>query len=121
MKDNIINIAVYIDRDLKSRIAVRDFYDKISSKNLRQVKIDFKNVNFATRSFMDEFYNVFIDNIDINAELINLSPDLKAMLEAVKSTQRRSQKSDKKSSSLSDNKFSSISQVNEYLEELSFT
>ena len=92
----------------------------IQNQNLKDVKIDFRNVNFATRSFMDEFYNVFIANADLNVELINLSPELKAMLDAVKSTQHRPTKSAQRSSSRSDMKFSSISQVNKYLDELSF-
>ncbi len=50
----------------------------------------------------------------------NLSPELKAMLDAVKSTQHRPTKSTVKISSDSDIKFSSISQVNKYLDELSF-
>jgi hypothetical protein len=120
MRDNIIDIAVCIGRDLKSRIAVKNLYDMIQNQNLKDVKIDLRNVNFATRSFMDEFYNVFIANADLNVELINLSPELKAMIDAVKSTQHRSTKSALKISSDSDIKFSSISQVNKYLDELSF-
>jgi hypothetical protein len=73
MRDNIIDIAVCIGRDLKSRIAVK-----------------------------------------------NLSPELKAMLDAVKFTQHKPKKSAQRSSSRSDMKFSSISQVNKYLDELSF-
>ena len=96
MRNNIIDIAVCIGRDLKSRIAVKNLYDMIQNQNWTQVKIDFRNVNFATRSFMDEFYNVFITNADLNVELINLSPELKAMLDAVKSTQHRPTKSAEK-------------------------
>lgn len=120
MRDNSIDIAVCIGRDLKSRIAVKNLYDMIQNQNLKEVKIDFRNVNFATRSFMDEFYNLFIANADLNVELINLSPELKAMLDAVKSTQHRPTKSAEKIPSDSDIKFSSISQVNKYLDELSF-
>ena len=121
MKEKVIDIAVCIGRDLKSRIAVRELHDKIINETKTHVKIDFRNVNFATRSFMDEFYNVFIANADVNAELINLSPEIKAMLDAVKSTQHRPTKSAVNISSDSDIKFSSISQVNKYLEELSFS
>ncbi len=120
MRDNIIDIAVCIGRDLKSRIAVKNLYDMIQNQNLKDVKIDFRNVNFATRSFIDEFYNVFVENKRVETELINLSPELKAMLDAVKSTQHRPKESAQRSSSCSDMKFSSISQVNKYLDELSF-
>ncbi len=121
MKEKIIDIAAYIGLDLKSRIAVRELHDKILNENRIHVKIDFRNVNFATRSFMDEFYNMFIANADVNVELINLSPEIKAMLDAVMSTQHRPTKSAVKISSDSDIKFSSIAQVNQYLEELSFS
>lgn len=121
MKNNVMDIAACIGRDLKSRVAVRDLYDKILSQNRTQIKIDFRNVSFASRSFMDEFYNVFVSNVKVDAELINLPPELKEMLDAVKSTQYKPKKSVKKISSRPDIKFSSISQVNKYLEELSFS
>ncbi len=121
MKSNIIDIATFIGRDLKSRIAVRNLYDIILNQNMTSVKIDFRNVSFATRSFMDEFYNLFIANTSVDAELINLSPELNTMLNAVKFTQRKPIESSKKNSSHADMKFSSISQVNKLLEELSFS
>ena len=65
MKNKIIDIAKCIGRDLNSRIVVRDLYDKIINENMTHVIIDFSNVNFATRSFMDEFYNIFVVNTEI--------------------------------------------------------
>jgi len=121
MRDKTIDIAAYIGPDLKSRFAVRCLHEKIMAENSEFVMIDFINVIFASRSFMDEFYNVFIANADMKAQLINLSPEIKATLDAVKSTQRRPVKSAKKILSNPDMKFSSISQVNKYLEELSFS
>lgn len=121
MRETVIDIAAYIGRDLNSRISVRNLYDMILNQNMTDVKIDFRNVSFATRSFMDEFYNVFVANTRVEAELINLSPELKAMLNAVKSTQHMPTKSAKKILPHSDIKFSSISQVNKYLDELSFS
>jgi len=121
MKNNIIDIAAFTGHDLKSRITVRNLYDVILNQNMTNVKIDFRNVSFATRSFMDEFYNLFIANTSVDAELINLSPELNAILNAIKFTQRKPTESAKKISSHADMKFSSISQVNKYLEELSFS
>ncbi len=122
MEEKIIDITAYIGRDLKSRIAVREFRDKISNEQRTTVKIDFRNVNFASRSFMDEFYNIFIANADMNVELINLSAEIEVMLEAVKSTQHRSKKTANKISSNDyDIKFSSISEANKYLEALPFS
>lgn len=122
MKDKVIDITAYIGRDLKSRIAVREFRDKISNEQQTTVKIDFGNVSFASRSFMDEFYNIFIANADMNVELINLSAEIEVMLDAVKSTQHRSPKiANKLSSNDYDIKFSSISEANKYLEALPFS
>ena len=71
MRDNIIDITVCIGRDLKSRITVKNLYDMIQNQNLKDVKIDFRNVNFATRSFMDEFnsisqVNKYLDELSFN-------------------------------------------------------
>jgi len=122
MKDKVIDITAYIGRDLKSRIAVRKFYDKISNEQRTTVKIDFRNVNFASRSFMDEFYNIFIANVDMNVELINLSAEIEAMLDAVKSTQHRPKNSANRISSHHDDiRFSSITEANKYLEALPFS
>jgi len=122
MKDKVIDITAYIGRDLKSRVAVREFYDKISNEQRTNVKIDFGNVNFASRSFMDEFYNIFIANANMNVELINLSAEIEAMLDAVKSTQHRAKNSANKISSHHDDiRFSSISEANKYLEALPFS
>jgi hypothetical protein len=121
MEDKVIDIAAQLGRDLKSRTAVRDLYDKFVNNNWTDAKIDFSNVNFVTRSFMDEFYNIFVANEEMNAELINISPEIKAMLDAVKSTQRKPEKSAKiffrKSSDI---EFRSISEANKYLETLPF-
>ncbi|NMB49879.1 MAG: hypothetical protein GX997_05410 [Bacteroidales bacterium] len=43
----------------------------IQNQNLKDVKIDFRNVNFATRSFMDEFYSIsqvnkYLDELSFN-------------------------------------------------------
>lgn len=122
MKDKVIDITAYIGRDLKSRVAAREFYDKISNEQRTNIKIDFGNVSFATRSFMDEFYNIFIANVDMNVELINLSAEIDAMLDAVKATQHRPKNSANGISSHHDDiRFSSISEANRYLETLPFS
>ena len=122
MKDKVIDITAYIGRDLKSRVAAREFYDKISNEQRTNIKIDFGNVSFATRSFMDEFYNIFIANVDMNVELINLSAEIEAMLDAVKATQHRPKNSANRISSHHDDiRFSSISEANKYLDALPFS
>ena len=56
------------------------------------VEKDFQGVKFATRSFIDEFYNLFMKTPDTNTfrvELTNVPTDIKAMLDAVSRTQVR--------------------------------
>lgn len=57
-----------------------------------EFEIDFKNVKFATRSFMDEFYNLFIKDASGNsfsATLTNVPEDISKMLDSVSKTQTR--------------------------------
>ena len=54
--------------------------------------MDFQGVKFATRSFIDEFYNLFLKTPEANTfrvELNNVPSDIKAMLDAVSRTQVR--------------------------------
>ncbi|WP_080905251.1 hypothetical protein [Parabacteroides sp. Marseille-P3160] len=120
MSNRIIDITTFAGRDLKSRITVSHLYNFISNHDKRYVKIDFGNVDFATRSFIDEFYNVFINNPDIKTELLNVSPEIEAMFKAVKSTQRKPKATTKKNDADSVIEFSSISEASDYLSSLTF-
>ena len=120
MKNKVIDITTFTGRNLKSRIAVRELRDMILKQNISTLAIDFKNVCFATRSFIDEFYNLFIVNTDIHTELLHVSPEIKAMLDAVKLTQRKVKPSLKYTNSEKVIQFSSINEVNKFLSSLSF-
>jgi hypothetical protein len=120
MKNKVIDITTFTGRDLKSRIAVREFRDLILSHNADLIIIDFKNVNFATRSFIDEFYNIIINNSEIHIELLNISSEIQAMFNAVKSTQHNVKSFQLNRNSNKVIKFSSVSEVNNYLSSLSF-
>lgn len=84
-----IDITSVISVDLRSRSTVHDLLQLIENSGEKEVVLDFSKVEFATRSFVDEFYNVFIkkpvEGIDI--KFINMPTDLKDMLEVVKQTQ----------------------------------
>ena len=120
MKNKVIDITTFTGRDLKSRIAVQEFRDMILRQNTDFVIIDFKNVSFATRSFIDEFYNVFIKNTEIKSELLNVSSEIQSLIDAVKSTQHRVKPIIKNRNSEKVIQFSSITEVNKYLSSLSF-
>jgi len=87
-----IDIAQILSPDLKSRMRAQDLKLLIENSNTDAVEIDFQGVKFATRSFIDEFYNLFMKTPDTNTfrvELTNVPTDIKAMLDAVSRTQVR--------------------------------
>lgn len=85
-----IDIADILSPDLKSRMRAQDLKLLIANSGADAVEMDFHGVKFATRSFIDEFYNLFIKTPDANAfhvELTNVPEDIKQMLDAVSRTQ----------------------------------
>ena len=87
-----IDIAQILSPDLKSRMRAQDLKLLIENSEADVVEIDFHGVKFATRSFIDEFYNLFLKNPEANAfkvELTNVPEDIKTMLDAVSRTQVR--------------------------------
>lgn len=87
-----IDIAQILSPDLKSRMRAQDLKLLIENSEADVVEIDFHGVKFATRSFIDEFYNLFLKNPEENAfrvELTNVPEDIKTMLDVVSHTQVR--------------------------------
>lgn len=114
-----IDISLIAGSELKSRATVSKILDAVDMSHNKSIVFDFSNVKFATRSFLDEFYNTFLknDNAVINVEIINLTENIASLLESVKSTQNKS-----KSHFVLTKKvlrFSTVSEVNKYLSTLS--
>ena len=87
-----IDIAALLTPDLKSRMRAQDLKALIENSGADAVEMDFQGVKFATRSFIDEFYNLFLKTPEVNSfhvELNNVPADIKAMLDAVSRTQVR--------------------------------
>ena len=87
-----IDIAQILSPDLKSRMRVQDLKLLIENSEEKEVVLDFQGVKFATRSFIDEFYNLFLKSPTTNAfqvELTNVPEDIKTILDAVSRTQVR--------------------------------
>ena len=85
-----IDLAQILSPDLKSRMRAQDLRLYIQNSDEDAVALDFRNVKFATRSFIDEFYNLFVRTPDANSfsvEIINMPEDIKAMLDVVSRTQ----------------------------------
>lgn len=85
-----IDITQILSPDLKSRLRVNDLKLFIENSQEDVVVLDFVNVKFATRSFIDEFYNVFLKNSSANSfrvEVTNVPEDINRIFESVSHTQ----------------------------------
>ena len=85
-----IDIAQILSPDLKSRMRAQDLKLLMVNSGEDAFELDFSHVKFATRSFMDEFYNLFLKDPKANAfsvTVTNVPEDIKAMLDAVSRTQ----------------------------------
>ncbi|HBJ77401.1 MAG TPA: hypothetical protein DDY68_06545 [Porphyromonadaceae bacterium] len=87
-----IDITQILSTDLKSRDRASDLKLFINNCDDESIQIDFKNVQFATRSFIDEFYNIFIKNQSEQThtiKLINVPRDIEIMIDSVSKTQNK--------------------------------
>lgn len=88
---NTIDITSILSENLKSRSLVSDLLLYIKNSNYGEVTIDFSKVKFATRSFMDEFYNTFVNDrgklAGIKVAFANMPSDIQYMLNVVSRTQ----------------------------------
>ena len=85
-----IDLAQILSPDLKSRVRAQDLKLLMENSGEESFVLDFSNVKFATRSFMDEFYNLFLKTPDANSfdvQMTNVPEDIKAILDAVSRTQ----------------------------------
>ena len=85
-----IDITQILSPELKSRTRVHDLVLFIRNSGEEDVVLDFSNVQFATRSFIDEFYNLFIKSSDVlpyRVQITNMPEDINTILETVSHTQ----------------------------------
>jgi len=90
--NKIIDVAQLLSPDLKSRMRAQDLMLLIENSEEKEIELDFQGVKFATRSFIDEFYNLFLKNPKVNTfqvKLTNVPEDIKTMLDTVSRTQVR--------------------------------
>lgn len=87
-----IDITKILSRDIISRSRARDLKAYIEKQKLSEVDLDFKYIKFATRSFIDEFYNVFLkdaSSLPFKVEITNVPEDIQAMITSVSKTQTK--------------------------------
>ena len=86
----IVDIATLLKPDLMSRFAVADLLLYIHNTGSESVVVDFAGVKFATRSFVDEYYNVIMKNqSSIKIETINIPEDIQVIFDVVQRTQHK--------------------------------
>ena len=86
-----IDITTILSQDLKSRLAVNDLLMYIQNTGSKSVVVDFAKVEFATRSFIDEYYNVIMNgsSFDIKIKTVNIPEDIQMVFDVVKRTQHK--------------------------------
>ena len=87
-----IDITTILSADLKSRARANDLKLFVANCDDNEILLDFQNVKFATRSFIDEFYNLFFKNPSDRAysiQITNVPEDINTMIESVSKTQNR--------------------------------
>lgn len=83
-----INIEDNLSPDLGSRSQARRFLQYVEENYACEtLEIDFGGVQFSSRAFMDEFYNLFLSPSaaakGLNAEVVNMRDDISAILASV--------------------------------------
>ena len=88
---NVIDITTLLSADLKSRYAVNDLLLYVNNTDGDDIVIDFSNVKFATRSFIDEYYNVIMKNSSSEKKIttINIPEDIQYIFNTVQKTQHK--------------------------------
>ena len=85
-----IDITQIAGQDLKSRITVQDILLFARNTGEDEITFDFSKVKFATRSFIDEFYNTFIKEGCEFPTLISGTPeDIAYIFKVVSTTQNK--------------------------------
>ena len=87
-----IDITKILSRDIINRSRARDLKAYIVKQKLAEVELDFKDIKFATRSFIDEFYNLFLkdaSSLPFKVEITNGPADIQAMITSVSKTQTK--------------------------------
>lgn len=109
------HIIDHLGDSLNTREAAADFLKEVSANKCDVIELDFKGVNFMSRSFADQFYKRKV-KIDAKSEkvieIINANEHVLKMLNAVKKTQN---KTDREYRVLSSIKYSDNNMLNDYL------
>lgn len=119
-KKYTFDITTVLSNNLKSRSSVHDLLLYLTNTGEKDIVIDFSNVSYATRSFVDEFYIVFLKKAPNNfsVSLSNVSHDIQVLFEIVSKPVSFDKR--EKAANASVMKFSSVDELSKYFSSLNF-
>ena len=79
---HIILQELYGTNALSTRAAARELMDRIKSSEAQSILLDFRNIRFASRSFMDEL-NAHLSEMSLDATKTNMNTSVRKMDELV--------------------------------------
>lgn len=80
---DLLNVQV-----LSTRSTARKLFDEVIKKSSSQhFRLDFKDIAFASRSFMDEL-NVLAMKLNVTFQEVNMNEQIKKMAQLVKDTEK---------------------------------
>lgn len=88
-----ILITSVLGNSLQTRLEINELLSSIRQLDASNITIDFTNVKFATRCFIDEYYNVIHKQSLTHIRTINIPKNIRRTFKVVISTQH-STKSD---------------------------
>lgn len=87
-----VDITEILSPDIKSRVSARDLLLFLQNSGESEVTVDFRNVKFATRSFIDEFYGIFMKNrnsLSFKVQATNVPENIQVIFDSVSRTQTK--------------------------------
>lgn len=87
-----IDVTEILSTELRSRNRVADLLLFVKNTQEKEIVLDFRNVKFATRSFIDEFYNSFLkDSLSkpYSLKMINGPDNINKMIDIISRTQTK--------------------------------
>ena len=116
-----IDITTILGTELKSRTSARDFAKYLHNMKINEVCVDFSRVNSVTRSFMDEFYQLFLKagkTMNASVNMKNMNQQAEAFLKSVEQTSGRPRHAIGGSDNARFVYLQTVQQLNEYLESI---
>lgn len=114
MKSNKIDLKALFGTSLNTREGAIDLSNLISALNVPLVELDFKEVEFMSRSFADQFYKekLKLQENHISVYVKNANQEIESILNTVSNTQN---KKDRTFNEIQVIRFKSVNEMSNFL------